>query len=61
MFTNSIVFENILLVATAEVNAVYLAKALEKVVSVVQGFESFLSTIIVPILIISGLTTGVRS
>jgi len=67
MFTNSIVLENLLLVAL-DGNPLYLPSALNQLVKALEefqgslvSFKSFLNTIIPPLLIISGLSTGGRS
>jgi len=64
MFTNYMFFESILPVLVAKfdpLDMVNLATPLEQFIRALDDFKSFIKTIIPPLLIISGLSTGVRS
>ena len=61
MFTNSILFQELMLAAPGDSDVVLLMAGLQGLVTAVENFESFITKIVTPLLIVSGLATGVRS
>jgi len=64
MFSNSILFQDLLLgpLVNAHISGgVTVIAEMQHLVSAIEGLKEFITRIVTPILIISGLATGVRS